>query len=162
MCFRGATRQSARLPRCTPMSRKHLAILLLSLQAASCALAGGVAPAEVQAHKDRMVAVQDLKFGIIETLAAGSTHGVAADLDALLPLLEAEVGYWDRTGLADIGELARANLDQVRAVRAPALAGRVDEAAEAWLRVERGCSGCHDLHPERRVTVRGARTGQGR
>lgn len=139
------------------MPRKPPALLLvLSLVATSCVPAAEVAPTDVQAHKDRMVAAQDLKFGIIETLASGSSHGVANDVDALLPLLEAEVAYWDRTGLADAAALARDNLEQVRAVRAPALAGRVDEAADAWQRVERSCSGCHDLHPEQRVTVRGS------
>ncbi len=56
---------------------------------------------------------------------------MAGNVDAMLPLLEAEIAYWDQTGLADVASLARDNLGQVRAVRAAALAAGADEAAAA-------------------------------
>jgi cytochrome c553 len=129
-----------------------------------CAWAGpaGVTAGQVQAHRQRMLDAQDLKFGIIETLAAGSVEGVAADLDAIQPLLEEEIAYWEATGLADITSLARGNLAQVRAVRVPLAAGDAQAALDAWSRVEAGCSGCHDLHPEQRVRPGPASPGHGR
>ena len=137
------------------MRSAHRLLPLLLLVSVSSVTAQ-VSQADVQAHKDRMLAAQELKFAIIERLAADSTEGVEQDLRALDPLLQAEIDYWGKTGLDDIVHLARDNLDQVRALHSSVSIGRADLALAAWGEVERTCSGCHDLHPERRVRVAGA------
>ncbi len=125
---------------------------LTALLALACTGAA-VTVDEVQRHKDRMNEAQDIKYLALDAFAANDAAALADAAAKLPPLLEAEAAYWERTGLADIHSLAEINLRLATDVQRVAARGDIATAREAWARLERSCSACHDLRPEQRVTV---------
>jgi len=66
---------------------------------------------------------------------------------------EQEEVYWTRANLSDAIALAKQNLADSRKVASSAESGNLGEARQAFENLNRSCSACHDLHPEKRLAV---------
>lgn len=112
-----------------------------------------VGDAEVLAHRERMNAAQDLKYEVLDGFDAADLSLVADAATRMLPLLDLETDYWQRSGLLDIHALAVENRAYAARVASVATSGDADATRKAWDDLERSCSGCHDLQPQLRLQV---------
>jgi hypothetical protein len=105
---------------------------------------------DVEAEKGWMNDATDLQEDIRE--AMGKKDGAkiaeaALKIDALMQKTE---GFWAAKKAADIVTLAQTARTHAKDVAAQAKAGKLDQANDAFARLNTTCNTCHDLHPEKR------------
>jgi hypothetical protein len=134
--------------------RTILILVAVSILGGAAAAADVVLrPAEVAAHKPRMVDAEGHQYDVFESLQAKALPTTAKAADKLVRLLAKEQGYWEKGGLDDATALARRNLAAAQQVSAAANAGKLDEARTAFAEVQATCVACHELHPENRLII---------
>ncbi|MHC9083984.1 cytochrome c [Luteimonas sp. RIT-PG2_3] len=133
-----------------------LAVATVAAMFAALAASADVGNEDVLAHRERMNAAQDLKYEVLDGFDATDLSRVGDAATRMLPLLDLETGYWQRSGLADIQALAVENRAYAERVAQVAASGDADATREAWADLERSCSGCHDLQPQLRLGTPGS------
>ena len=106
---------------------------------------------ETAQQKSRMDDAMDIEYDLRDALTAKALPKAAETADKLAKIGEDEERYWVKAQFDDVLSLARENLAAAREIAATARAGKADEAAEAFARLDQSCKSCHDLHPEKRA-----------
>jgi hypothetical protein len=129
------------------MSMKFARVCL----ALCCAAALHTAVAETVAeHKARMDAAQDLKDEITDTLAAKAFTDVTRASGDLVKFSQAEENYWAALKRADALALARQATAAAKQLNAASMKSDAAGAAAAFDALNKTCTSCHDLHPEKK------------
>jgi len=108
----------------------------------------------VAEHKARMDAAQDLKDEITDTLAAKSFVDVTRASADLVKFSDAEERYWAALKRADALALARQGTAAAKQLTAAANKSDADGAATAFAALNKTCTSCHDLHPEKAAATK--------
>lgn len=130
--------------------KQPLALLLVAGVAWSSAVTS-------QTHKQWMDEAQELKEEIGESLEANAVDRAGSSAAKLTRVAEREVRVWKGAEFADIRLLAEENLALARRLTAAVTRRDLAGSRESLHQLEASCRGCHDLHPERRLTKRAAR-----
>ncbi len=112
-----------------------------------------MSPADVQAHRSRMIATQLLEQKVENALAARSRRTAAAGARDLVPILEKEQQYWDRTGVEDAMMFAERNLGTAKRLADVTKRGDLAKAGFELDALRANCVACHGRHPDTRVHV---------
>ena len=121
-------------------------VLLLAL----LAFAPNRAADDVARHKETMDQAQEWKDDLKDALDAKATTKAIELAQKLAKSGAGETAYWKNARQNDILKLATDNLEAARQIVLSAKAGRLDQALQAYDRLEITCRACHDLHPEKR------------
>ena len=135
-----------------PLPIMKYKLAFLSLIAISAAMAS-VTSGDVARHKAWMDTSQDLKDEIRDALSAQSGAKAAHSAQKLTNILRQEEQYWINAKQSDAAKLARQNLAESRQIAAWAKSGDLNQALRAFNKLEETCSACHDLHPEKRLSL---------
>ena len=115
-------------------------------------LAGEFTQAELDAHKAWMDDAQDKKDDVREALAGKDAKKLVAAAMDIDKLTEQESQFWARTKIVRAKEIATKNRGEAKEMLQLARAGKFTEAGDAFARLEKTCSSCHDLHFEKQLT----------
>jgi hypothetical protein len=124
-------------------------IIALLVPVLCCLAASQFTKAELDAHKAWMDDAQDKKDDVREALAAKDATKLSAAAADIEKLTLQEQQFWARTSIAQAKELAAKNLGEAKEMLNAAKAGRFSEAGNAFGRLEKTCSSCHDQHFEK-------------
>ena len=132
-----------------------LALVVVASTAAAVAhpMPAQVTVRDVDAHKARMLAAEELKLDLIDALDAGSAPQAVSVAARLRPLLEAEHIFWDQTGDRQAIGLSQRNLEALSGLSSAAAKGSAGEIQTAAINLVDSCTACHEAHPERRYRV---------
>jgi hypothetical protein len=122
----------------------------LCLAVCCAAVLQSAAAETVEAHKARMDAAQDLKDEITDTLAAKSFADVTRAADDLVKFSQQEENYWAALMRADALALARQSTAAAKELNAAAMKADSGAAASAFEALNKACTSCHELHPEKK------------
>ncbi len=125
-------------------------------------LAGTFSKAELDAHKAWMDDAQDKQEDVREALSAQDASKLVAAALVIDKLTEQEWQFWGRTTIAQAQEIAARNRGEAAEMLAAARAGKFAVAGQAFARLEKTCSACHDLHFEKQLVARYAVGGEHR
>lgn len=125
--------------------------LTLLLAAVLCLAATPFTKAQLDAHKAWMDDAQDKKDDVREALAAKDSKKLVAVAVEIEKLTAQEQNFWARTTIAQAKELAAKNRSEAKEILQSARAARFAQAADAFARLEKTCSSCHDLHFEKQI-----------
>ena len=114
-------------------------------------LAAEFTGAELAAHKAWMDDAQDKKDDVREALAAKDAKKLVVAAVDMEKLTEREAQFWARTKIAQAKEIASRNRDEAKEMLAAARAREFSPAGDAFARLEKTCSSCHDLHFEKQM-----------
>jgi len=118
--------------------------------AVCCAVVLQSAVAEsVEEYKARMDAAQDLKDEITDTLAARSFADVTRASGELVKFSEQEERHWAALKRADALALARQATAAAKQLNAASVKSDSAAASGAFDALNKTCTSCHDLHPEK-------------
>ncbi len=126
---------------------------LLFLTALCCAGAAGVTVVDVTQHKARMDQEEDLKYQLQNAFDAKSAPKLAEAARQLQQLTKQEEAYWSAAAVKDAVRLAKENRLQAQQIATAASGGDLTASAAAFKQLSGTCTGCHDLHPEKRVSI---------
>lgn len=129
---------------------------LLAVFAGAMVYASTITPQERASHKRWMDDAQDLQeeiHGALEAKAPASATSAAAKL---IGLGQQELRFCNKAGLSDARRLAEDNLDAARRIESAAKAGDLPRLKESFGLLQSSCRACHDLHPEKRLSAKGA------
>ena len=125
--------------------------LRLLLAPVLCLAAAQFTKVELDAHKAWMDDAQDKKDDVREALAAKDAKKLVAVAAEIEKLTEQEQKFWARTTIAQAKEIAAKNRGEAQEMLQAARAARFAEAGEAFARLEKTCSSCHELHFEKQI-----------
>jgi hypothetical protein len=113
--------------------------------------AGKAAPASDPAvHKAWMNDATDAQDDLREAIAGKSSAKAAAAALKLQTLMARTERYWASRHAEDIVTLARESKALAGRVVRAARAHKLEQANEAFGKLNTTCNACHDLHPEKR------------
>jgi hypothetical protein len=92
----------------------------------------------------------DLQDELREQLRGTSRDQAAATATKLEQILAQTEVYWAAKGADDIVTIARESRALAAAVATAAKAGNIEQATDAFEKMNARCSACHDRHPEKR------------
>ena len=101
-------------------------------------------------HKAAMNDASDLQEDIREALGAKQGAKVAEAAVKLEALMGRTEAYWAARKQADIVTLAQATRRLASQLAADGKAGKLEQAAGSFEKMNASCNTCHDLHPEKR------------
>ena len=105
---------------------------------------------DAAAHKAWMDDAADLQDELREQLQ-GTAGARAAEAATKIEKILAQVeSYWAAKHADDVVKIARESRTLATAITTAAKSGRIDEAKEAFAKMNARCNACHDLHPEKR------------
>jgi hypothetical protein len=110
---------------------------------------GAQAP-DAATHKAWMNDATDLQEDIRDAMGAKSGAKIAEAATKIEDLMAKTEAYWSAKKAADVVKLAQTARAHAKDVVAAGKAGKLDQAAEAFGRLNTTCNTCHDLHPEKR------------
>lgn len=105
---------------------------------------------DAAAHKAWMNDATDAQEDLREALAGKSSAKAAAAGSKLQTLMAKTEGYWSSRHADDIVKLAVEAKALAGQVAQAARARKLDQANEAFGKLNTTCNTCHDLHPEKR------------
>lgn len=160
---RGLLKRSSRfVSKEPPMSRRLIVIAGLGVtllvgrngtgqQTVTAAVVAGTAHAQdAAAHREWMDNLGDLQDELREHLVAKSAEKSAATATEIERILLQTQAYWAAKHADDIVNIAQESRTLAIAIATTAKADKLDQAAEAFEKMNARCSACHDLHPEKR------------
>ncbi len=127
----------------------RLVIALIGVSVATIPLS----PAEVQAHRMRMISTEMLESQVEDALASKELRAAARAAKSLAPILAAEERYWDKTGLSDALSYARRNRQAAARLAEATRHGELGEASAELDAMRANCVACHGSHPENRTVT---------
>jgi len=92
----------------------------------------------------------DAQEDLREALGGKSSAKAAAAASKLQTLMARTEGYWTSRHADDIVKLAQESKALAGDVARAAKAHKLDQATEAFGKLNTTCNTCHDLHPEKR------------
>lgn len=92
----------------------------------------------------------DLQEDVRDALAAKSGDKLSEAALKIEVLMGKTEDYWAAKKQADIVKLAQSTRALAKQLAADGKAGKLDQAAETFGRMNASCNTCHDLHPEKR------------
>ncbi len=101
-------------------------------------------------HKAAMNDASDLQEDVRDAMSAKSGAKVAEAAVKLEALMGRTEDYWAAKKQADIVKLAQATRMLAKQLAGDGKAGKLDQAADTFQRMNASCNACHDLHPEKR------------
>jgi len=105
---------------------------------------------DAAAHRDWMDTLADLQDDLREHLVVKSGEKSEAAATAIEKILAQTQAYWATRHADDIVKIAQESRTLATAIAVAAKTGKLDQAAEAFTKMNARCSACHDLHPEKR------------
>lgn len=121
-------------------------VVLLALVAG---LGAAQAP-DAETHKAWMNDATDLQEDIREAMDAQRGAKVAEAATKIEGLMAKTEAYWSAKNAADIVKLAQTARAHAKDLAAAGKAEKLDQAADAFGKLNTTCNTCHDLHPEKR------------
>ena len=107
-------------------------------------------PADAAAHKAWMNDAADAQEDFRDAVRAKKGADAAAAAVKIEVLMAKTETYWAGKKAADIVKIAQESRTLATAVATAAKAGQLDQAEEAFVKMNARCNACHDLHPEKR------------
>ena len=111
---------------------------------------GAAQAPDAETHKGWMNDATDLQEDVREAMGANSGAKVAAAATKIEDLMVKTEAYWSARKAADIVKLAQTARAHARDLAAAGKAGKLEQAADAFGKLNTTCNTCHDLHPEKR------------
>jgi len=105
---------------------------------------------DAAAHKAWMDDAIDLQDELREQLRAQAGDKAADAATKIEKILAKTQAYWAAKRADDIVTIARESRTLATAIATAAKSGKIDEANEAFAKMNARCNACHDLHPEKR------------
>lgn len=111
----------------------------------------GVAQApDAETHKAWMNDATDLQEDVREAMGAHSGARMAEAATKIEDLMAKTEAYWSAKKAADIVKLAQTARAHAKDLAVAGKAEKLDQAADAFGKLNTTCNTCHDLHPEKR------------
>ena len=103
-----------------------------------------------EAHRQWMDEAGDLQEDLraaFEEKSGANVAGAATKLEQLMAKTQA---YWAGKHATDIVAIAKESRAFAKQMATAGKAGKLDEAGQAFAKLNTRCNSCHDLHPEKR------------
>lgn len=140
-----------------------VAVALVGLAVLVCAAplslqAQGIAPKKTTTrkapsaamHKKWMDDASDLQEELRDALKSKAGAKAATTALKIETLMARTQTYWASKKASDVVKLAQESRTLAKQVATAAKAGKIDEANDAFTKMNSNCNVCHDLHPEKR------------
>jgi hypothetical protein len=105
---------------------------------------------DAAAHKAWMDDAADLQDELREQLHATAGDKAADAATKIEKILAQTQAYWAAKQAEDVVKIARESRTMATAIATAAKSGKMDEANEAFAKMNAHCNACHGLHPEKR------------
>ena len=122
------------------------AVVLLALIGS---LGAAQAP-DAETHKAWMNDATDLQEDIRDAMGAKSGAKIAEAATKIEELMAKTEAYWSAKKAPDIVALAQTARAHAKDLAVAGTAEKLDQAADAFGKLNTTCNTCHDLHPEKR------------